>query len=105
MPAQTMLGRIDEATAMKQRLNARIAGHIRPFQRQAELLAAIPSPNKHFTSTPACSTPRCGVSGLSASVQPPSSSSDGAPSSASCSAPAGSATSPAPAFVLNGTWK
>ncbi|MFD8381782.1 hypothetical protein ACFV2X_25205 [Streptomyces sp. NPDC059679] len=40
--AQTMLNRIDEATAMEQRLNARIEEHTRPFQRQVDLLATIP---------------------------------------------------------------
>ncbi|MEU8034138.1 transposase, partial [Streptomyces sp. NPDC049099] len=45
--AQTMLDRIDEATAMEQRLNARIEEHIRPFQRQVELLATIPGVSAH----------------------------------------------------------
>ncbi|MFJ5034423.1 IS110 family transposase [Streptomyces sp. NPDC088560] len=44
---QTMLDRIDEATAMEQRLNARIEEHIRPFQRQVELLATIPGVSAH----------------------------------------------------------
>lgn len=51
------------------------------------------SPNRHFTSTPACSTPCYGMCGLSASAPLPSSNSDGAPCT-SRSAPAGSATSP-----------
>jgi hypothetical protein len=52
------------------------------------------SPNRHFTSTPVCSTPCYGMCGLSASAPLPSSNSDGAPCSTSRSAPAGSATSP-----------
>ncbi|MEU9663851.1 IS110 family transposase [Streptomyces chartreusis] len=45
--ARTMLDRIDEATAMERRLNARIAEHVRPFQRQVELLATIPGVSAH----------------------------------------------------------
>ncbi|MGW1617487.1 IS110 family transposase [Streptomyces sp. NPDC002285] len=45
--ARTMLDRIDEATVMERRLNARIEEHIRPFQRQVELLATIPGVSAH----------------------------------------------------------
>lgn len=70
-----------------------------------EFPAVEKAAGKELATVGRASVEDVGVSGLSASVQPPSSSSDGAPSSASRSAPAGSATSPAPAFVLNGTWK
>jgi transposase len=45
--ARTMLDRIDEATAMEQPLNARIEEHVRPFQRQVELLATVPGVSAH----------------------------------------------------------
>jgi transposase len=45
--AQAMLDRIDEATAMEQRLNARIEAHVQPFQRQIELLATVPGVSTH----------------------------------------------------------
>ncbi|WP_267891177.1 hypothetical protein [Streptomyces dysideae] len=40
--ARTMLDRIDEATAVERRLNARIEERIRPSERQVELLPRSP---------------------------------------------------------------
>ncbi|RAG83360.1 IS110 family transposase [Streptacidiphilus pinicola] len=45
--AQAMLDRIDQATAMEQRLNTQIGEHVEPFLRQIELLATIPGVSAH----------------------------------------------------------
>jgi transposase len=44
---QAMLDRIDEATAIEQRINTRIAQHVRPFERRIAQLATIPGVSTH----------------------------------------------------------
>lgn len=47
-----MLDRIDKATAVEHRLNARIEDHIRPFQRQVDLLTTIRGASAHRPDYP-----------------------------------------------------
>ncbi|MFE7313598.1 hypothetical protein ACFU7T_10890 [Streptomyces sp. NPDC057555] len=58
-------------------------------------------PERHFMSTPVCSTPCHGTSGTRRKHHRRGASSGGAPSRTSRSAPAGSATSPAPHLYIS----